>query len=112
MKTQEVPIEWEGQPAVVTIKKWDFGERNTYLERAQTGREAGLKTSLEQAVLLGVIKAPWPLNDINEVRKLDPDVADPVAKQVVLFNKIVEEKKDDSAGPSGTGLTAESSTSG
>lgn len=115
---REIPIEWEGKPASVIIKKMTYGERAEYIEKFMNiqvhGNYQNVNISFAamqiQAILLATHEAPFPLNEDYVKHELDGEIGELVYKEIEDFNKLNTSAKKNSDGPSSTEPKTQNST--
>lgn len=92
-------IEYEGKPAQVTFKKFTFGDRNEVLKKA-LGNNGSVKyyseeTTMvevnpvelrEQLLLRSIKEAPFPHKTVEDLRKIEADLADALIERAEQIN--------------------------
>jgi hypothetical protein len=116
MKTKDIPIEWDGKPDKVTIKKLTFGEINDIKQKAVVIRVVGnvpsatvnQKTLHEESIMKSLVHAPFTIG-LKAVQDLDGETGEELWDECNEFSHISQEKKPKSPGPSGEEQTTPSS---
>lgn len=110
VRVREIPIMWEGKQEIVEVMKMSFGERALYSEKFVNiqikGEFNDVTVSLAQmqiqAIIMGVHKAPFPINEDYVTHELDGEIGELIHKQVEIFNKLSPDQKKKSDGQSNT----------
>jgi hypothetical protein len=114
MNTKEIPIDWEGKPAKVEIKKMGFIDKKKFQASfiknvididPATGKE---RTSTEidifEAEIQGlkrfIIKAPFDWKTDEGLNEVPPETGEKIWNEIKDFNKIDIKKKERSDGSS------------
>ncbi len=105
IRVKDISIEWEGKPAVVTIKKFSFGERadftDKFLKVEVIGEipktEVSIKAMQIHTLVLGIHKAPFESSEDYIVNELDGELGEQIHQEIDKFNKLTPstEKKFD-----------------
>lgn len=113
VKVREVPIEWEGKQEIVLIKKLTFGERaeysekfiNVHIQGEYESVNVSLKSMQMQALVLGIHKAPFPIDEEYFQHELDGEVGETIYKAIDEYNKLNPATKKKLDGQSSTAQT-------
>lgn len=105
MAEKEIKIEWEGKTEVVVIKEFSFDEYNKVQESGQDFKLIGKQfvgkmnfSKLKLNVLLhGIVKAPFKIDEAT-IKNLPRKLGETLFKEIDDFNKLDEEKKEESDG--------------
>lgn len=117
-KVIEVPIDWEGKKEIVEIKKMSYGERAEYGERIINIQIIGeiqktdvlIKEMYMQTLIMGLNKAPFPLDRGYIDKELDFEIGEFLQFIVEDYNKLEAAFQKKSKGRSGTKSTTSEST--
>lgn len=99
---KEISIEWDGNPEKVVIKQMSNEELSFCRRQANEVRLIGKETVVkfdqelfkDLVIQKGIFSAPFK-PDLSDIRKLNPAFVNALANEIVAYNKLSDEKKED-----------------
>lgn len=100
METKKIEIEWQGNPAIVEIKRLTYKERLDLRRKSRVITNVGGRQQIEiddnryavESWKLSIVSAPFELKD-EAIMGMDGALAMKIEEEIEEFNRLSPEKK-------------------